>query len=310
MRELNEEIKHRYPGLGFSGVTTSPLTAPQSVVATASQADINLRAGGIAGSKSWTWSSHTSQEPTTIQVISNVILAIDAFKHVTSCFDKLQIVLGHAGILQQDFTVEIGFVQELNNVQGLFLHCRKSVPAELTQSLDDIFHPFPCLILPLSDDLPKDSDEMTVDEHPPLYDTWSSDNDKVTPRTVSSEQGRGGSGGGGNDPGGSGGGLPGSGSGRGESDGSRDGSENSGGGGGGGPADGGAGGGDDDPGRAGGDGDWDNNGKKYVLRGDFESRVDLLGTQGNIIQTFQTRADIRTKVMIVFHVVSFPLTRF
>jgi len=81
-------------------------------------------------------------ERPTIQMTSDVILAIDAFKHVVSHFDELQTVLGQADILPQDFTVDVGFVQELGNIQGVYLYCQKLLQEKLTESLADVFNLF------------------------------------------------------------------------------------------------------------------------------------------------------------------------
>jgi uncharacterized membrane protein YgcG len=136
-------------------------------------------------------------------VTSNVTFATDAFKHVVSCFHELQTVLGHANILPNDFAVEVGFIQELKNSQGVFLFCDAKLEANIAESLVDIFRPFPYILLPLPKDLPG-GDEMTIDSSSP--NDSGGYQDKGKQRTVSSAQGGGGEGSGGSGEGSGGGG--------------------------------------------------------------------------------------------------------
>ena len=97
------------------------------------------------------------------QVTSNIIFATDAFEHVASRFDNLRTVFGEADILPQDFAIEVGFVPELlGNIEGVYLYCRKPLKDELAELLVDIFHPFPYILLPLSE--VSGGDDKVVDE--------------------------------------------------------------------------------------------------------------------------------------------------
>lgn len=232
-----------------------------------------------------------------VQVTSNVILANDAFKHVVGCFDGLVATLGQANILPEDFTVDVGFLQEDRSCQGVYFSCQKTLPVELAESLIDIFHPFPYVFLsPL-----QSGGETTTNLHlNPPYHVLSGIHDKGMPCADSSEGSSGGSSGSGRDGsdssgnGGSGGG-PGSGGG--------DGDRGSGGGGGdGGGAGGDGGGAGEDGGGGGGGGD---DGGQYdqaeedQLSCHFISTVTFQDAQGGI-QTINMRAKVVTKVIIMF----------
>jgi hypothetical protein len=263
-------------------VTQHELTHPGGSNTEVSMSDVAIspsEIGGISGP---------------MQVTSNVILANDAFQHVVSCFDELVAILSRANILPEDFTVEVGFLQERRNCQGVYFSCQKTLPEELVESLIDIFHPFPYVFLSPS----QSGGETTTNLHSnPPYNVLSGAQDKGNQRAVSSE--------------GSSGGGSGSGSGRDGSDSSGDGGSGSGenggsggGGSGGGPGsgggDGGSGGGDGGGGGGGGDGGGEyNQAEKDQLSCHFISMVTFQDAQGGI-QTIDMRANVVTKVIIMF----------
>ena len=91
------------------------------------------------------------QKPTAT-VVSNVVIANDAFKHVVTCFDTLQTIMGQCGLLSSDFAVDVGFVDECHErTQGVYLYCRNRLDDEIQASLLELFHPFPYTILPIPD---------------------------------------------------------------------------------------------------------------------------------------------------------------
>ena len=217
-----------------------------------------------------------SPELPTIQVTSDVIMANDAFQHVVGCFDKLQTTLGQAGILPEDFAVEVGFVQELQNTQGFYFSCQKTLPEELAELLVDIFHPFPYILLPYSERIAGDGETITT-EAPSVPCNVLGDADKGKQPAVSFR----GSGCGDE-------GLPGDGEGNGEDEGEGEGR-------GGDRGEGSSGGGGLDGGSKPGGGEED---QKNQLSGDFESIVKFEDAQGDM-QTIKMRANVVTRVNII-----------
>jgi hypothetical protein len=224
-----------------------------------------------------------------VQVVSNVILANDAFEHVIGRFDKLATVLGHANILAEDFIVEVGFLQELNNAQGVYFSCQKTLSEELSDSLIEIFHPFPYILLPLSESLTSGRENL---HSSPPYSVLSSTQDKREQWAPAFEDSSGGGSGSGEDGGSGGGGGSGG-----------DGGDGGGGGGGGGSGSGngrgsdrgGNGGGGSGGSSSGGGGEGHRYQEEDSLSCDFISTVKFQGAQGGI-QITQMRANISTKV--------------
>jgi len=237
-----------------------------------------------------------------VQVTSNVILANDAFKHVVSCFDRLVAILSQANILPEDFTVEVGFLQERRNCQGVYFSCQKTLPEELAELLIDIFHPFPYIFLPPLD---SESGGETTNLHSyPPYNVLSGTQDKGKQRTVSSEGGGGSSGLGGDEGGGSGNDSSGWGENGESGGGGSDGDSGSGGG------SGGSRGGDGGGGGNGGDGGGQyNQAEEDQLSCDFVSTVNFQDAEGEI-QTIKMRADMVTKVIHYIYFFLIPLIWF
>jgi hypothetical protein len=85
-------------------------------------------------------------------VISNVKLAVDAFRHVNDRFDDLQSIMARCHVQAQDFMVDVGFVDgHEERTQGVYLYCRKPLDGMAVAELVSLFHPYLFDILPIPD---------------------------------------------------------------------------------------------------------------------------------------------------------------